>query len=91
MPGTGDLRSTARDLTRFVTAPARGPADHPGLACLPAPSPGRKPATILAASRVFQSFAGWLPDRSASIVLVASDEVADMSGLVRQLLSAAVT
>jgi hypothetical protein len=34
----------------------------------------------------YQSFAGWLPDRSASIVVLANDEAVGMAGLIRQLL-----
>jgi CubicO group peptidase (beta-lactamase class C family) len=116
MPGTGDLWSTARDLTRFVTALHEGrlitPASLRAMCTPHAPlsddegdlittgygygmftgtfagqearyHPGDNPG--------YQSLAGWLPDRSASIVILANDEVADMSSLVRQLLPAAVT
>jgi CubicO group peptidase (beta-lactamase class C family) len=111
MPGTGDLWSTARDLTRFVTALHTGQLISPaslGAMCTPhAPlhdddenlittgygygmftgtfagqaaryHPGDNPG--------YQSFAVWLPDRLASIVILANDEAVDMTTLVSKLL-----
>jgi len=38
----------------------------------------------------YQSFAGWIPDRAASIVILANDEAASITGLLGQLLPAAL-
>lgn len=38
----------------------------------------------------FQSFACWVPDRAASIVILANDEAVSITGLLRQLLPAAI-
>jgi CubicO group peptidase (beta-lactamase class C family) len=38
----------------------------------------------------YQSLACWLPDRAAGIVILANDEAASMTGLLRQLLPAAL-
>jgi hypothetical protein len=38
----------------------------------------------------YQSFACWIPERSASIVILVNDETASMTGLLRELLPAAV-
>jgi CubicO group peptidase (beta-lactamase class C family) len=116
MPGTGDIWSTACDLTRFTTALHRGElitasslramctahasiddddegeprltttgygygmfigifAGHPALY-----HPGDNPG--------YQSLACWIPDRAASIVILANDEAVSMTSLLRQLLPA---
>jgi len=38
----------------------------------------------------YQSFACWIPDRAASIVILVNDEAASIIGLLRRLLPAAV-
>ena len=38
----------------------------------------------------YQSFACWIPDRAASIVILVNDEAVSMTGLLRQLLPAAL-
>ena len=38
----------------------------------------------------YQSFAGWIPDRAASIVVLLNDEAANLTGLLKQLLPAAL-
>jgi CubicO group peptidase (beta-lactamase class C family) len=118
MPGTGDIWSTAGDLTKFTTAlhsgeligesslramcTAHAPIDddeegEPWLAttgygygmftgifagraayCHPGDNPG------------YQSLACWIPDRAASIVILVNDETASITGLLRQLLPAAL-
>jgi len=118
MPGTGDIWSTAGDLTRFTAAlhggqllaasslramcTAHAPlhdedggeprltttgygygmftgtfAGHPAWY-----HPGDNPG--------YQSFACWIPDRAASIVILVNDEAASITGLLRQLLPAAL-
>jgi CubicO group peptidase (beta-lactamase class C family) len=118
MPGTGDIWSTAGDLTRFTAAlhsgelvtasslramcTAHAPLDddeegEPRLtttgygygmftgnfaghaACY---HPGDNPG--------YQSFACWIADRAASIVILANDEAVSITGLLRQLLPAAL-
>jgi hypothetical protein len=39
----------------------------------------------------YQSFSGWLPDLSASLVVLANDEGVNMTDLLRQLLPAALS
>jgi CubicO group peptidase (beta-lactamase class C family) len=114
MPGTGDIWSTAADLTRFTAALHRGEliaasslramrtahapvgdddegelrltttgygygmftGDFGGLTAWyhPGDNPG------------YQSLACWIPDRAASLVILANDEAVDMTDLLRQLL-----
>ena len=38
----------------------------------------------------YQSFAGWLPGRAASIVVLANDDSTSIEGQLRQLLSVAL-
>jgi Beta-lactamase len=38
----------------------------------------------------YQSLACWIPDRAASIVILVNDEAASITGLLRQLLPAAL-
>jgi hypothetical protein len=38
----------------------------------------------------YQSLACWLPDQAASIVILVNDEAASVTGLLRQLLPAAL-
>jgi hypothetical protein len=38
----------------------------------------------------YQSLACWLPDQAASIVILVNDEAASITGLLRQLLPAAL-
>jgi CubicO group peptidase (beta-lactamase class C family) len=118
MPGTGDIWSTAGDLTRFTAAlhagellaassrravcTAHAPLDddeeeEPRLTTTgygygmftgifaghtawyhPGDNPG------------YQSLACWIPDRAASIVILVNDEAASITGLLRQLLPAAL-
>ena len=118
MPGTGDICSTAGDVTRFTTAlhcgelitasslramcTAHAPLDdedggEPRLittgygygmfsgdfaghaACY---HPGDNPG--------YQSFACWIPDRAASIVILTNDEDVTVTAVLRQLLGAAL-
>ena len=118
MPGTGDIWSTAGDLTRFTAALHRGEviaASSLRAMCTPhAPlddddegeprlattgygygmytgnfaghaayyHPGDNPG--------YQSFACWIPDRAASIVILVNDEAASLTGLLRQLVPLAL-
>jgi CubicO group peptidase (beta-lactamase class C family) len=118
MPGTGDIWSTAGDLTRFTAALHRGELVAEGslraMCTAHAPladdeegeprlittgygygmftgnfagqaawyHPGDNPG--------YQSFACWIPDRAASIVILVNDEAASITGLLRQLLPAAL-
>ena len=118
MPGTGDIWSTAGDLTRFTTAlhagELIGPSSLRAMCTAHAPidddddgeprltttghgygmftgtfaghaawyHPGDNPG--------YQSLACWIPDRAASIVILVNDEAASITGLLRQLLPAAL-
>jgi CubicO group peptidase (beta-lactamase class C family) len=118
MPGTGDIWSTAGDLTRFTTALHSGALITAGslrTMCTPhAPlddddagqsrlttsgygygmftgtfgghlayyHPGDNPG--------YQSFAGWIPDQAASIVILANDESVSIEGTLRSLLPVAL-
>jgi CubicO group peptidase (beta-lactamase class C family) len=118
MPGTGDIWSTAGDLTSFTAALHRGElisasslhAMRGAHALLDDVEEGEpRLATtgygygmftgIFAGNRVwfhhgdnpgYQSFACWIPDRAASIVILVNDEAASMTGLLRQLLPVAL-
>jgi CubicO group peptidase (beta-lactamase class C family) len=118
MPGTGDIWSTARDLTRFTTALHAGELlaasslramctahatlddDDEGEPRLITTGYGYGMFTGNFAGRAayyhpgdnpgYQSFACWIPDRAASIVILVNDEAASVTGLLRQLLPAAV-
>jgi CubicO group peptidase (beta-lactamase class C family) len=119
MPGTGDIWSTAGDLSRFTAALHSGAlvtasslremcAAHAALdgdddegeprlittgygygmftgtfaghaACY---HPGDNPG--------YQSFACWIPDEAASIVILLNDEATNLTGLLKQLLPAAL-
>jgi CubicO group peptidase (beta-lactamase class C family) len=120
MPGTGDIWSTAGDLTRFITALHAGELITAGsltAMCTPhaplddddAGEPrltttgygygmftgtfGGHPAYYHPGDNPgYRSFAGWIPDRAASIVILVNREDAEVSieGLLRQLLPAAL-
>lgn len=118
MPGTGDIWSTAGDLTRFTAAlycgeliapsslramcTAHAPLDddEEGEPRLITTGYGYGMFTGIFAGRAayyhpgdnpgYQSFAGWIPDRAASIVILVNDEAASITGLLRRLLPAAL-
>jgi CubicO group peptidase (beta-lactamase class C family) len=118
MPGTGDIWSTAGDLTRFTTAlhsgeliaesslramcSAHAPIDddEEGEPRLATTGYGYGMFTGIFAGRAayyhpgdnpgYQSLACWIPDRVASIVILVNDETASITGLLRQLLPAAL-
>jgi CubicO group peptidase (beta-lactamase class C family) len=119
MPGTGDLWSTAGDLSRFTTALYSGElvtADSLRLMCrahaalddeeeegeprLATTGYGYGIFTGTIAGHTawyhpgdnpgYQSFACWIPDEAASIVILLNDETASLPGLLKQLLAAAL-
>jgi CubicO group peptidase (beta-lactamase class C family) len=118
MPGTGDIWSTAGDLTRFTAALHRGeliaasslramctahaPLDdaEEGEPRMTTTGYGYGMFTGIFAGHAawyhpgdnpgYQSFACWIPDQTASIVILVNDEAVSMTGLLRQLLPAAV-
>ena len=118
MPGTGDIWSTAGDLTRFTTALHRGELiaasslramctahapiddDDEGKPRLTTTGYGYGMFTGIFAGHTacyhpgdnpgYQSVACWIPDRAASIVILVNDEAASITGLLRQLLPAAL-
>jgi CubicO group peptidase (beta-lactamase class C family) len=118
MPGTGDIWSTAGDLTRFTAAlhsgeliaasslramcTAHAPLgdDDEGDPRLTTTGYGYGMFAGIFAGRAawyhpgdnpgYQSLACWIPDRAASIVILVNDEAASITGLLRQLLPAAL-
>ena len=118
MPGTGDIWSTAGDLTRFTAALHRGELvaasslramctahaalddEDEGEPRLTTTGYGYGMYTGIFAGHAayyhtgdnpgYQSLACWIPDRAASIVILVNDEAASITGLLRQLLPAAV-
>jgi CubicO group peptidase (beta-lactamase class C family) len=118
MPGTGDIWSTAADLTRFTTALHRGELisasslramctvhaplddDDEGEPRLTTTGYGYGLYTGIFAGHAacyhpgdnpgYQSFACWIPDQAASIVILVNDETASITGLLRQLLPVAL-
>jgi len=118
MPGTGDIWSTAGDLTRFTAALHRGELvaasslramctahaalddEDEGEPRLTTTGYGYGMYTGVFAGHAayyhtgdnpgYQSLACWIPDRAASIVILVNDEAASITGLLRQLLPAAV-
>ena len=118
MPGTGDIWSTAGDLTRFTaalhsgelvaagslramcTAHAALDDDEEGEPRLTTTGYGYGMFTGIFAGRAayyhpgdnpgYQSFACWIPDHAASIVILVNDEGVSITGLLRQLLPAAL-
>lgn len=118
MPGTGDIWSTARDLTRFTAALHRGELiaatslramctahaplddDDDGEPPLTTTGYGYGMFTGMFAGHAayyhpgdnpgYQSLACWIPDQAASIVILVNDEAANIPGLLRQLLPAAL-
>jgi CubicO group peptidase (beta-lactamase class C family) len=118
MPGTGDIWSTAADLTRFTTAlhggelvAARSLRAMCTAHAATADDDGGEPRLITTgygyAMRTgifaghatcyhtgdnpgYLSLACWIPDRTASIVILVNDEAASIRGLLRQLLPAAL-
>lgn len=51
---------------------------------------GSRPGATPATTPGYQSLACWIPDRAASIVILVNDEAASITGLLRQLLPAAL-
>jgi len=118
MPGTGDIWSTAGDLTRFTAALHRGELvaasslramctahaalddEDEGEPRLTTTGYGYGMYTGVFAGHAayyhtgdnpgYQSLACWIPDRAASIVILVNDEAASITGLLRQLLPAAL-
>lgn len=118
MPGTGDIWSTAGDLSRFTaalhsgeliaagslramcTAHASLDDDEEGEPRLITTGYGYGMYTGIFAGHAafyhsgdnpgYQSFACWIPDRAAGIVILVNDEAVSMTGLLRQLLPAAL-
>ena len=118
MPGTGDIWSTAGDLTRFTAALHRGELvaasslhamctvhaplddDEEGEPRLITTGYGYGLFAGIFAGRAAwyhpgdnpgcQSFACWIPDQAASIVILVNDEAASITGLLRQLLPVAL-
>jgi CubicO group peptidase (beta-lactamase class C family) len=118
MPGTGDIWSTAGDLTRFTTALHSGELidasllramrtahvplndDEEGEPRLITTGYGYGMFTGIFAGRAacyhpgdnpgYQSLACWMPDRAASIIILVNDEAVSITGLLRQLLPAAL-
>src|SRR5580704_8764825 len=118
MPGTGDIWSTAGDLTRFTAAlhsgeliaasslramcTAHAPLDDDdegeprltttgyGYGMFAGVFAGRPAWYHPGDNPGFQSLACWIPDRAASIVILVNDEPVSITGLVRQLLPAAL-
>jgi CubicO group peptidase (beta-lactamase class C family) len=119
MPGTGDIWSTAGDLTRFTAAlhcgeligasslramcTAHAPLDdddEEGEPRLTTTGYGYGMFTGIFAGLAawyhpgdnpgYQSLACWIPARAASIVILVNDEAASITGLLRQLLPAAL-
>ena len=118
MPGTGDIWSTAGDLSRFTAAlhsgelitaaslramcTAHAPIedDEEGEPRLTTTGYGYGMFTGIFAGHAacyhtgdnpgYQSFACWIPDRAASIVILVNDEDVSITGLLRQLLPAAL-
>ena len=118
MPGTGDICSTAGDLTRFTTALHSGElitasslhAMRTAHAALDDNDDGEPALTTTGfgygmyigtfAGRTayyhhgdnpgYQSLACWIPDRAASIVILANNEAVSIPSLLRQLLPAAL-
>jgi len=118
MPGTGDIWSTAGDLTRFIAAlhsgeliaasslramcTAHTPLDDDdegeprltttgyGYGMFTGNFAGHEAYYHPGDNPGYQSFACWIPDRRASIVVLVNDEAASTTGLVRQLLPVAL-
>jgi CubicO group peptidase (beta-lactamase class C family) len=118
MPGTGDIWSTAGDLTKFTAAlhsgglitasslramcTAHAPLDDDeedeswltttgyGYGMYTGNFAGRTVSYHAGDNPGYQSFACWIPERAASVVILVNDEAASITGLLRQLLPAAV-
>jgi CubicO group peptidase (beta-lactamase class C family) len=118
MPGTGDMWSTARDVTRFTTALHSGElvsADSLRAMChahahLDDDDAGEPRVTttgygygmytgIFGGSIAYyhtgdnpgyRSFAGWIPEHEASIVILLNDDASSITELLRQLLPVAL-
>jgi CubicO group peptidase (beta-lactamase class C family) len=118
MPGTGDLWSTAADVTRFTAALHAGQLitdrslramctphapvddDDPGEPRMITTGYGYGMFTGIFGGHEtfyhpgdnpgFLSFAGWIPDRSASLVILANDASVRIVDLLRHLLPAAL-
>ncbi len=91
---------TARSLRAMCTAHARYDDDDEGEPRLTTTGYGYGMYKGIFAGRAayyhtgddpgYQSLACWIPDRAASIVILVNDEAASMTGLLRQLLPAAL-
>lgn len=120
MPGTGDIWSTAGDLTKFTAAlhggeliaasslramcTAHAALDDDdegeprltttgygyGYGMFTGTFAGRAACYHPGDNPGYQSFACWIPDQAASIVILVNDEAASITGLLRQLLPAAL-
>jgi CubicO group peptidase (beta-lactamase class C family) len=118
MPGTGDVWSTAGDLSRFTTALHSGELvtasslrlmgtahaaldddddSEPrlittgyGYGMFTGTFDGHTAFYHPGDNPGYQAFAGWIPDRAASIVILLNDETANLTGLLKQLLPAAL-
>ena len=118
MPGTGDIWSTASDLSRFTAALHSGELialgslramctafapiddDDEGEPRLTTTGYGYGMYTGIFAGHAacyhtgdnpgYLSFACWIPNRAASIVILVNDEAVNMTGLLSQLLPAAL-
>jgi CubicO group peptidase (beta-lactamase class C family) len=115
MAGTGDIWSTAADLTRFTAAlhagnlitneslhamlTPRAPIDDDdetlittgyGYGMFTGTFAGEAAYYHPGDNPGYQSFSGWLPDLSASLVVLANDENVSMTDLLRQLLPVAL-
>ena len=118
MPGTGDIWSTAGDLSRFTaalhsgelvtasslrvmcTAHAALDDDEESEPRLITTGYGYGMFTGTFAGRAacyhpgdnpgYQSFACWIPDQAASIVILLNDEAASITGLLKELLPVAL-
>jgi CubicO group peptidase (beta-lactamase class C family) len=118
MPGTGDIWSTAGDLSRFTAALHSGElvtasslrvmcTAHAALDDDDDSEPrlittgygyGMFTGTFAGHTAFYhpddnpgyQAFAGWIPDQTASIVILLNDEATNLTGLLKQLLPAAL-
>jgi CubicO group peptidase (beta-lactamase class C family) len=96
---SGELVST-RSLRAMCTAHARLDDDDGGEPRLTTTGYGYGMYTGIFAGRAayyhsgddpgYQSFACWIPERAASIVILVNDEAASITGLLRQLIPAAL-
>lgn len=115
MPGTGDIWSTASDLSRFTAALHQGELLSPtslaamgtAQAMIDDDDDGGHPRLVTTGygygmytgifaghsalyhpgdNPGYKSFACWLPDQAASVVILLNDEATEITSLLRQLL-----